>query len=314
MNEKNLVICDREIRYANSLGENISGREELAVKVYVCSNVEKVIELSKEKQIHIFVVDETYPFHVRKQVEASQVFVLGRGKVADLGDGERQVGKYQCANRIIREIFETYIDKTKEDLTRCMRKDRAKIVAVYSPLHRLGKTSFAIALGKEHAKRKRVLYINLEEYAGMEVNEELNLGDLFYYIRQGNGNLGIRLQAAVGRWEQLDYLAPIPISKDLKEVSEKEWRELLEEITESSVYELLILDISESVQGLWNLLEQCDRVYMPILEDEVSQRKIEQYNKNLEQLRLEKLKRITCRFVMPEQVEEYAKIRAKEDI
>ena len=53
---------------------------------------------------------------------------------------------------------------------------------------------------------------------------------------------------------------------------------------------------------------------MPILEDEISLRKIQQYDKNVEQLNLEKLKRITHRFVMPEDVERYAKIRAKEEI
>ena len=48
MNEKNLVICDPEIRYANRLGENISQREELAVKVHICSSFEKLKELCKD--------------------------------------------------------------------------------------------------------------------------------------------------------------------------------------------------------------------------------------------------------------------------
>lgn len=314
MNERNLVICDREIRYADSLGENISMREDLAVRVYVCSNLEKVSELSEEKPIHLFVVDEGYTYKERNQIDANQVFVLCRGRVADLGDEECQVGKYQCADEIIREIFEVYIDKTKENVMRSLRKDRARLLAVYSPIHRLGKTTFAIALGRECAKKKRVLYLNLEEYAGMMGEEGLNLGDLLYYIKQGNGNLGIRLRAAVQKNEELDYLMPIPISQDLKEVSEKEWELLLKEIVENSTYELVIIDVGESVQGLYHILERCDRIYMPVLEDDISQNKIKQYDNNLKQLNLGKIERITCRFVMPEQVEEYAKVRAKEEI
>lgn len=314
MNERNLVICDREIRYADSLGENISMREDLAVRVYVCSNLEKVSEFLKEKPIHLFVVDEGYTYDERSQIEANQVFVLCRGRVTDLGDEECQVGKYQCADEIIREIFEVYIDKTKENVMRSMRKDRARLLAVYSPIHRLGKTTFAIALGRECAKKKRVLYLNLEEYAGLTGEEGLNLGDLFYYMKQGNGNLGIRLQAAVRKMEEMDYLMPIPVSQDLKEVSGNEWNMLLNEIAENSTYELVILDVGESLQGLFGILERCDRIYMPILDDEISQNKLKQYDENLKQLNLEKIERVTCRFVMPEQVEEYAKVRAKEEI
>lgn len=314
MNERNLVICDREIRYADGLGENISAREDLAVKVYICSNLEKVLELSEQKPIHLFVVDEGYAYKERSQIEAKQVFVLGRGKVADLGDEECQVGKYQCADEIIREIFEVYIDKTKENVMRSMRKDRARLVAVYSPIHRLGKTTFAMALGRECAKRRRVLYLNLEEYAAIEGEEGLNMGDILYYMKQGNGNLGIRLRAAVRKKEELDYLMPIPISQDIKEVSEKDWEMLLKELVENSTYEIILLDLSEIVQGLYHILEQCDRIYMPVLEDHISQSKLKQYDDNLKQLNLEKIHRITCRFVMPEQVEEYARIRAKEEI
>ena len=314
MNERNLVICDREIRYADSLGENISMREDLAVRVYVCSSLEKVSELSAEKPIHLFVVDEGYTYKERNQIEANQVFVLCRGRVTDLGEEECQVRKYQCADEIIREIFEVYIDKTKENVMRSMKKDRARLVAVYSPIHRLGKTSFAIALGRECAKEKRVLYLNMEEYAGMSGGEVLTLGDLLYYMKQGNGNLGIRLQAAVRKNEDLDCLLPIPISQDLKEVSEKEWEMLLKELMENSTYELIILDVGESVQGLYNILKRCDRIYMPILEDHISQNKLKQYDDNLKLLNLEKIERITCRFVMPQQVEEYAKVRAKEEI
>ena len=314
MNERNLVICDREIRYADSLGENITMREDLAVKVYVCSSLEKVSALAQEKPIHIFVVDESYPYEERKQIEANQVFVLGRGRVIDLGYEECQVGKYQCADEIIREIFEVYVDKTKENVMRSMRKERARLLAVYSPLHRIGKSTFAIAMGKECATKKRVLYLNLEEHAGMTIESGLNLGDILYYVKQGNGNIGIRLQAAVRKIDNLDYLMPIPISRDLKEVSEKEWKMLLEELLEGSRYELIIMDLGESLQGLYSILEQCDRIYMPILDDHISQNKLKQFDNSLKQMNLEKLERTTHRFVMPEKVEEYAKIRAKEEI
>lgn len=315
MNEKNLVICDPEIRYANRLGENISQREELAVKVHICSSFEKLKELSEKKPIHILVLDETYAYEERRTVSASQIFVLSEGNVKDLGEAEHAIGKYRCADEIIREIFEVYVEKTKENMLRNRWKNETRLIAVYSPIHRIGKTTFAMELGRECAKSKRVLYLNMEECAGFQEPAEKgwNLGDLLYYIKQGDENLGVRMQLAVQKSEGLDYLLPVPISTDLKGITMEEWESLLGEIVRGSNYELLILDMSESVQGLFQILESCDRIYMPVLSDEISERKLEQYEKNLAQLKLEKLANITYRFVMPEQVEEYARMRAKEE-
>lgn len=315
MSDKNVVICDREIRYANGLGENIAERDDLAVKVYVCSSFEHVLELEQAKKIHIFIVDEEITYAQRTQIGANQVFVLARGKVADLGEEEWAIGKYQCADEIIRQVFEFYVDRTKENVMRCMYKERARLVAVYSPIHRVGKTTFALALGRECAKSKKVLYLNLEEYAGMEVSQDtnMNLGDLLYYLRQGNGNLGIRLQAAVKEDEGLDVVPPIPVVLDLKEVTWEEWEALITQLLENSLYEMVVLDVGESVQGLFPLLELCDRVYMPVLEDEISRRKVKQYQDNVEQLKLEKLKRITYQFVMPQNPEGFARILMKEE-
>ncbi len=315
MSDKNVVICDREIRYANGLGENIAEREDLAVKVYVCSSFEHVLELKQVKRIHIFIVDEEITYAQRTQIGANQVFVLSKGKVADLGEEEWAIGKYQCADEIIRQVFEFYVDRTKENVMRCMNKERAKLFAVYSPIHRIGKTSLAMALGRACAKSKKVLYLNLEEYAGMELTQsaELNLGDLLYYLRQGNGNLGIRLQSAVKKKEGFDVVTPIPIVLDMKEVTKEEWEALITELVENSLYEMVILDVGESVQGLFSLLERCDRVFMPVLDDDISTQKMKQYQDNVEQLKLERLKRITYQFVMPQNLEEFARILMKEE-
>lgn len=316
MNEKNLVICDEEFRYANSLGENILKREELAFKVYTCSSMEKVLELSEDKTIHVFVVDDRYDSNERKSVGAQQTFVLSKGMAADLLEDEYEIYKYQCADEIIRKLLEGYEKKTGENVTRSIHKEKAKLVAVYSPIHRVGKTQFALAFGQECARTRRTLYLNLEEYAGFgdAAYEGMNLGDLLYYIKQGHTNLGVQLQLAIRQMGDLDYIWPIPMATDLKSVSADEWRLLLEELLERSAYETVILDLGESVQGIFEILNICDKVYMPVLEDDISDRKIQQYEKNLEQLNLLQLTRITHRFVMPDNIDEYAKIRVKEEM
>ena len=313
MNEKNIVICDGDFRYADSLARNICGRKELAVNVHICKNLQEVRKLSKKKTIHIFITGEQYTQEKNQEVKSEQTFVLGKDSAEDLGEATA-VYKYQNADEIIRIILERYVAKTKENVTRSVCKDRTKFIAVYSPIHRIGKTHFALELGKAYAKKGRTLYLNMEEYGGFtEEDGSLNLGDLLYYIKQGNKNLGIRLGSSVKKMEELDYVLPIPMVPDLKEVTCEEWRELLQQIAESGSYEVIILEPGEGVQGLFPFLELCDRVYMPILEDEVSKRKVQQYLRNIEKLGLEQLKTNTYQFVMPEDIQKYAKWRVKEE-
>ena len=315
MNEKNLVICDREIRYANSLATNITNDSNWDVRVCVCSSIEHVFTFMKDHPIHILIVDENYMYDERRQILADQTFVLCKDRVADLGKGEKEILKYRCADDIIREIFEIYTEHMHDNLMSLGRKGRAKLIAVYSPIHRMGKTSFAIALGKEYAKRTETLYLNLEEYPAFEGCDEegMNLGDLLYYVKQGSSNIASKLQAGVRKMDGLYYLPPIPVLLDLKEISREEWQMLLEEIVRNSTYERIILDIGESIQGLFQILEMCNRVYMPTLRGPISEQKMKCYDRNIAHLKLERLTSITHRFVMPDNVEEYARVRVKEE-
>ena len=316
MNERNLVICDTELGYAQGLGENVLNHKEFSVKVYICSDLEHVLELAKEKQIHLFVVDEKYAYEERCTVGAKQIFVLCKGMVSDLGDKECAVRKYQCADGIIREIFAIYTERSKEELHYITTIKEAKIIAIYSPIHRIGKTTFAMELAKEYAKTKKTIYINMEEYAGFDGSEQQgrNLGDLLYYVKQGNPNMAVRMEEMVVQKGDLDYLLPIPIALDLKQVTEEEWKGLFDEFRHNSSYERIVLDIGESIQGLFQILKLCNRIYMPILKDEISMRKIKKYETNLERLHLQEVYSKTYTFVMPDNVCEYAKIRAKEEV
>lgn len=244
MNEKNLVICDREFRYANGLGENVLERSELALRVYTCTSLESVLHYQESRKIHILIIDEKFVSMKRKQIEAEQTFVLTKDFCVDLQSNEKEVLKYQSADQILSEVFESYYEKTSSSILKSVRKKKHTLIAVYSPIHRVGKTAFAIALGKELAKKEKTLYLNMEEYADaggrMMLAEGRNLGDLLYYMRQEKGNFALRLSNTVGKMEELDYVPPILNSTDLKEISLEEWKIFLEQILQESMYETIV--------------------------------------------------------------------------
>lgn len=170
---------------------------------------------------------------------------------------------------------------------------KGELIGVYSPVHRIGKTRFAMELGREMAKKEPVLYLNLEEYAGGSYyfpdQTGQTLADLLYYSRQEKGNLGLRISTMAGQDEALDYILPIPCVQDLQGVSGEEWLRLFEQIRENCIYQKVILDLGDSVNGLFQILEECHTVYTPYIEDEVARAKLNQYAENLRRTGREKV-------------------------
>ena len=159
------------------------------------------------------------------------------------------------------------------------------IIGIYSPVHRIGKTRFALRLGKQLSKITSVLYLNLEDYCGNpESFPEKNgqtLEDLLYYMRQDNMNLGLKLSTMIGQIENLDYLAPIRHHQDLCSVQSSEWLELFNMLLEKSIYQVLILDLGDCIDGLYEVLKHCTKVYTPYLEEPTAKVKLAQYEEDL---------------------------------
>ena len=317
MSEKNLVICDQEITYANALAENIAERDELNVKVYTFASLKKAFLFSQGKPVHILIVDEDMEGQERVEIGAKEQFVLVHGGHKPLLEKERPIFKYQCATQIIQEVFEIYVENSSENILKEFGYNRTKLEAIYSPVRGIGKTRFAIALGKERAAKERVLYLNLEEYPGFETEcfdeNRMDLGDLLYFIKQRKGHLSLRLQSAVRKLGDLDYVPPVFLSADLKEVRCEEWVEFLDKVRAFGFYDRILLDLGESLQGLFSILEMCDTVYMPVKDDEISNQKTDRYETCLRRLNLDRVARMTRKFILPENVEEYVKMTTKED-
>lgn len=301
MSKKNLVICDCEYPYVNYLMENILEKKEPTINVFVCTSWDKVKELMENTSIHILLLDESYLYVSEEEMDAiERIVILAHTQGVDELRMRQVVYKYQHVDRILAEIFEDV------GVFRGTRTKGQRLIGVYSPIGRCGKTSFAVALGKELAKKGKTLYLNLDSYSGHEIfqREEglSNLGDMLYYLKQEHTNPTLRLTAMVQQEERLDYLMPIPLGVDLKEVAWEEWEMLLQWLEKDSQYETIVLDIGEGAQGIFGMLEKCDKIYMPIVHDEASERKLACYEKNLFLMNLTDLEKKTSKIVVPESV------------
>ena len=78
-----------------------------------------------------------------------------------------------------------------------------------------------------------------------------------------------------------------------------EWKSLFRRIEELGKYEYVILDLSESIQGLLEVLQLCIRVFTLTKEDHMSQCKLDQYEQLLSLCEKEEVKVKTKKLNLP---------------
>ena len=286
MESKNLVICDGEEGYASALARYILKKEELAVQVQTCSDVSHVLSVQEKTDIYYLFISSSCPLKERKSIKAENVFILTGDGDSALSDKEIPVYKYQSGDKLLAELIRQCGLKEAENITflKHTGKKRMKIIGVYSPVHRIGKTSYALRLGQRLAKEANVLYLNMETYGGIGGHfpeEGQTLTDVLYYAKQEKGNLGLFLTTVVGHKDRLDYVSPVRVSEDMKSVSGEEWSDLFEKIAKQSIYEILILDMDEGIRDIYSVFEILDELHMPVADGEAPQAKIKQFEEEL---------------------------------
>ena len=166
------------------------------------------------------------------------------------------------------------------------------------------KTSFSFVLGQQLSKKSKVIYLNLEAYSGLgrllKKEFSTDMSELLYYLQNAPDKFAYRLGGMVERIGGLDILPPFGSYLDLVSVSREEWIELLKEIERGSDYEYMLLDLSDGVQGLYDVLRLCDLIYTLGREDGVALAKIEQYKEVLMKSSYEDIWKKTKQHTMPD--------------
>ena len=281
---KNVVICDSQKQYSENLFQVLTKSKSPEVQFYLFHSMQDAEQFAKEKKIYALLTGEECSKEKRRQIPAVRRFVLVQDKRSLLEDGEIGVYRYQSAEAIRTQMLERRV-KRKETQRSTKARRGGQLIGVYSPIHRIGKTRFALALGKKLAEREPVLYLNLEGYAGSSYYftdpTEQTLADLIYYLRQEKGNLGVRISMMAGQLEKLDYIKPMPYILDMQAIQKEEWLQLFQQILNQCIYEKIILDLGDSVNGLFEIFEACHTVYTPYIEERAAMTKLAEYTENL---------------------------------
>ncbi|GFI43068.1 hypothetical protein IMSAGC018_00732 [Lachnospiraceae bacterium] len=296
VSSKSLVICDQEEGYAAAFAVFLMRKKELAFQVQVCNSLSQVQTILCEHSIDVLVVGGNYPVSERKGLRAGNVFVLSESGKTETNSDETLIYKYQSGEILLAEIIRKCSEENRtEDLYfRKAKTKNSRIIGIFSPVHRSGKTGYGLKLGQELAVSKNVLYLNLEIYGGIGgyfPEEGHTLADVLYYSRQEKQNLGVILTTLVEHMGPLDYLLPVRVSEDIRTVTLEEWVSLLGQIEEQSIYDVLILDLDEGLKDVYELLRNCTEIIVPTVKDVLAKAKLLQMEEELHFLGFDDVKK-----------------------
>ena len=295
------AICDLEVDYAYNFMEYLTRRNNIPFEVQAFTSPEILCDFAAKNDISILLISDKAVTPAVRALPVEKLIILSEGVHNPDLDQYPSVYKYQASDSVVREVMDCYSAQRQTENSFALPGRQAKVIGVYSPVGRARKTSFALALGQILARDRPVLYLNLESYSGFEQmlgeNCDRNIGDLLYYLRQDQANLIHRMNGMIRSFQNLDYIPPVSSPMDILCTSGEDWLSLFRAIAQESGYDYLILDLGDAIQDLYEILNFCRRIYMPVRSDPLSQAKISQFEnlihiwdyKNVE----EKLKKIT---------------------
>lgn len=304
MSQKIMAICDIEEGYAFRMAEYILEKVRLPYTLHLFTAASELEKFIGREEIAVLLIAESAlrllkQEYIRQQVE--QMFVLQEsehGKQDDLC----YISKYQSPERVVQLVIESVTELADWDREELAKETDVKMIGLYSPVKRCLQTSFALSLGQILSREHKVLYLNLETYSGFArlFNREYttDIMDAMYYFQTAREKFSLRMPSIVQNAGGLDYIPPPQHSLELQEVTGMQWLEFSRYAAAVGQYEYIILDLDESVNGLFTLLKNCCKIYTISREDSFAEAKMEQYEQTLEFNGLDEIaqKTVKCRF------------------
>lgn len=302
MNDKILALCDSDEEYAQHMSEFLKRQKDIPWEIRTYTNPVELAGLMERFPVELLVIAEASYTEEIRGLKQEGIVLLNETGVVRWPDVPN-VDKYQRVDIVWKGIWDVYLEIAPTQFPRLVCGGGPKLIGMYSPVRRCLQTSFGLTLGQMLAEKHRTLYLNFEHYAGISEllpdRQTKDLADVLYYLTAEKEKFLLWLRTALQKKGELDYVPPVRAGQSLLTVTREEWLALLDRIGELGDYEYVILDLTESMQGLFDILRLCTVVFTLAREDKMAQCKILQYEQVLSLYRYEDVLEKTRKCMIP---------------
>lgn len=276
MKKRKLFVCDEESLYAEKLYDYISSNCPDIYECMIVTGRDVLTERIIVDKPDILLVSEAFADLQNTFREIKQVVYLTK-KRPILPDVPA-IYKYSPVSVILDELMDLC---TVTEAVPFDTKKKTGIIGIYTPVKRCFQTTFALTLGQILAKDKKTLYLNFESFSGFDIltgkTTKTDLMDLLYLSECDRDSFLYRIGSLTERFGNLEYIPPTRVYTAFAEITARQWQSLIDLLSEQTDYDYLILDLSEQVIGLLDILNRCDHIYTIVDSGKTASAKMAQY-------------------------------------
>lgn len=264
MKKQKIAICDQDAEYTKQLVNYIAAKEKDSFEVTGFSD-ENLYRKNNEN-FDLLLYEETFFQNKEEAGRAQKTICLSNGEISTEQENMRVLFKYQPADRILREIH-AGIGKVAGSMdTKSIWRGEKQIFAVYSPWNHRLRTPFALTAAEQLSAGKKVLYLNFSICNGfcksMGLEPDVDMGDLFYLLREDEEALLAKLKSGIYPLGSYQIIPPPSNPEHYMEWRKGEVRHFLEILLEKTDFEVLVLDMGCVMNGFFEVLDLCGRIWI----------------------------------------------------
>ena len=295
-----LAICDPEQEYAYRLMDALSRKGEFPFEIRTFTSEEKLYGALLQSPVQILLISQPV-FHAEMNDWPVTRIILLWEEEARPDIELPGISKYSSVTRIMKKVME---EAAKiGNLPPPVKTDHpVRFFSFYTPVNRCLQTTFAFVTGQLLARNHKVLYLNFECCSGLEKmlgrSFETEFTQLLYYLQEPAEEFLNRMYQMTEHINGMDLVPPALCGYDLFGLEAEEWQRMMEMLCRSR-YEYVILDLSDGVKGLFDILRRSNRIFTVIREDGFATAKTEQYESALKKAGYQDVAEKTAKLRLP---------------
>lgn len=269
-------VYDNDQTYVWGLVNYINEKSDSTIMAYGFTCVDILIEAVSMSWIDMIVSGEDIP-----QLE-EVIPVLYMSEDAEANQFEGYIYKYCNMREVVGRIVEYARDRVRK------KYGDTFVYAVYSPLGRCGKTSYARKLVSDYGNS---IYLGIEEYMPYDrvegeentilrgdsvsiENTVMSMENIAFYVSSEDERLIHMIGELPPDDKNNKYIYLADSFEDIRCITADNLRWLLSGLRDFKP-RCIVIDIGQTVLGDWNIIDIFDGVFVPVLNDETSYKKLE---------------------------------------
>lgn len=298
MEKLNLVIADTNTGYVESTVNYFMTNYFRRFQISSFTEWDFLYDfLSGPRNVDILLISPQMYKEALPKDNIGEVIILTSGQLPKELDGLRSIDRNLVDCDFVTDILERYSRESPDIDTgiHAVKKSKTKVIAVYSPLGGVGKTTISVSTSIRCGENGlKAFYLNLEPFQSTSLFFNCKSGENFSKILQnikengGNFHLKVNEMKCTDPEYNVDYFPPSQDILNIADFDPQNFKDLINEFRDMNEYDIIVVDMSNTVdERNLAVLEQCDKIVVVLAQDAISNIKAGELSRQLDTLKEE---------------------------